>query len=146
MTRSVILATATRFLVSMILVFSVYLLLRGHNSPGGGFSGALVAGTGFALYAISEGAQSVRRAIRIDPLWLVGFGMLAALVSGLAAAAAGKTFLTGLWWTIAEFNGREIVLGTPFFFDVGVYAIVLGAILTLILALEEDLAADIKED
>lgn len=135
--QSLILRTATRILVSLILVFSVYLLLRGHNSPGGGFSGALVAGTGFALYTIAEGAASVRRAIRVDPRGLIAFGMGAALLSGLAAAFAGKPFLTGLWWTVAELPEHKIVVGTPFFFDVGVYAIVLGTVLTVILSLEE---------
>ena len=138
MIPSLILRTATRLLVSMILVFSVYLLLRGHNAPGGGFAGALVAGTGFALYIMAEGSDSVRRAIRIDPRRMIVFGMGLALVSGLAGLIAGKPFLTGLWWTIAEINGKEIVVGTPLFFDIGVFVIVLGTILTLILALEEN--------
>jgi multisubunit Na+/H+ antiporter MnhB subunit len=137
MMQSLILRTATRLLASLILVFSVYLLFRGHNSPGGGFSGALVAGTGFALYTIAEGAASVRRAIRIDPRQLIVFGMGLAILSGLAAAFLGEPFLTGLWWSVAELPDYKLVLGTPFFFDVGVYAIVLGTILTLILALEE---------
>ncbi|MBS3757871.1 MAG: Na+/H+ antiporter subunit B [Desulfobacterales bacterium] len=135
--QSLILRTATRLLVSLILVFSIYLLFSGHNSPGGGFSGALVAATGFALYTIAEGPASVRRAIRIDPRRLIVFGLALALASGLAAVFAGKPFLTGLWWTVAELPDYTLVLGTPFFFDVGVYAIVLGTILTIILALEE---------
>ncbi|MFO7930101.1 MAG: Na+/H+ antiporter subunit B [Desulfosalsimonas sp.] len=139
MIRSLILATATRLLVSIILVFSVYLLLRGHNAPGGGFAGALIAGTGFALHAMAEGPASVRRAIRLEPRGLIVFGMFLAVCSGLPGLIAGKPFFTGLWWTAAEFEGLEIVVGTPFFFDVGVYSIVLGTILTLILALEEGL-------
>lgn len=135
--QSLILRTATRLLVSLILVFSIYLLFRGHNSPGGGFSGALVAGTGFALYIIAEGADSVRRAIRIDPRRLIVFGLGLALISGLVGVFFGKPFLTGLWWSVADLPDYKIVLGTPFFFDVGVYAIVLGTILTIILALEE---------
>ncbi|MFP4158068.1 MAG: Na+/H+ antiporter subunit B [Desulfobacterales bacterium] len=142
MSRSLILATATRLLVSIILVFSVYLLLRGHNSPGGGFSGALVAGTGFALYAMAEGPGSVRRAIRVEPRGLIVFGMFLAVCSGLPGLISGNSFFTGIWWTAAEFEGLEIVVGTPFIFDGGVYAIVLGTILTLILALEEDLEED----
>ena len=137
MIPSLILRTATRMLVSIILVFSVYLLLRGHNAPGGGFAGALVAGTGFALYTMAEGSRSVRRAIRIDPRTLIVFGMCLALISGLVGMIAGKPFLTGLWGTLGEINGKEMVLGTPFFFDTGVFAIVLGTILTLIFALEE---------
>ena len=136
--QSLILRTATRLLVSLILVFSVYLLLRGHNSPGGGFSGALVAGTGFALYIIAEGAGAVRQAIRIDPRRLIVFGMALALISGAIGLLAGAPFLTGLWWTLADLTEHAIVVGTPFFFDVGVYAIVLGAILTILLALEEE--------
>ncbi len=135
--QSLILRTANRLLVSLILVFSIYLLFRGHNAPGGGFSGALVAGTGFALYTMAEGAASVRRAIRIDPRHLIVFGLALALLSGLAAAFRGQPFLTGMWTTVAELPGYQLVLGTPFFFDVGVYAIVLGTVLTLILALEE---------
>ena len=65
--HSLILKVATRLLVGLILVFAVYLLFRGHNAPGGGFVAALVAGTGFALAAVSEGPAVVRRAIRIDP-------------------------------------------------------------------------------
>lgn len=136
--QSLILRTATRLLVSLMLVFSVYLLFRGHNAPGGGFSGALVAGTAFALYIIAEGAASARKAIRIDPRRLIIFGMGLALTAGLLAGFSGKPFLTGLWWSIATPAGTPlIVVGTPLLFDVGVYAIVLGTILTWMLALEE---------
>jgi multisubunit Na+/H+ antiporter MnhB subunit len=137
MMRSLILRASTRLLVSLILVFSVYLLIRGHHAPGGGFSGALVAGTAFALYAIAEGAASVRRALRLDPRSLIVTGMLLALASGLTGLALGRPFLTGFWWTLSLGHDYEIALGTPLFFDIGVYLIVLGTILTLILALEE---------
>ncbi len=137
--QSLILRTATRLLVSLILVFSVYLLLRGHNAPGGGFAGALVAATGFALYIMAEGAGSVRKAIRIDPRRLIIFGIGLTLITGLIALVSGKPFLTGLWWPIAEhMDTPNVVVGTPIFFDIGVYAIVLGTILTLILTLEEN--------
>jgi multisubunit Na+/H+ antiporter MnhB subunit len=133
---SYILRAATRVLVGLILVFSVYLLFRGHNSPGGGFSGALVAGTGFSLFAIAEGPQPVRQALRADPLVLVAWGLLLAIASGLGAVLAGLPFLTGMWWPADPLEG-VILLSTPLIFDVGVYLVVLGAILTLILHLEE---------
>jgi multicomponent Na+:H+ antiporter subunit B len=137
--QSLILRTATRLLVSLILVFSFYLLLRGHNSPGGGFSGALVAGTGFALYIMAEGAKSVRRAIRIDPRRLIIFGIGLVIVTGLIPEILGKPFLTGIWWSMAAHSDTPLVIaGTPIFFDIGVFAIVLGTILTLILTLEEN--------
>jgi multicomponent Na+:H+ antiporter subunit B len=134
--QSPILKIATRMLVGLILVFAAYLLFQGHHAPGGGFSAALVAGTGFALFAIAEGPSSVRRALPLDPLTLIALGMLLAIGSGAAAAVDGKPFLTGLWWRIgpvAETGG----IGTPIVFDVGVFLVVLGAILTLLLHLEE---------
>ena len=133
---SFILRAATRMLVGLILVFSAYLLFRGHNAPGGGFSAALVAGTGFSLFAIAEGPGPVRRALRIEPRLLIAWGLLLAIGSGLFAAAAGRPYLTGLWWPAADGEGAALI-GTPLLFDVGVFFVVLGTILTLVLKLEE---------
>ena len=135
---SLILKTATRLLVGLILTFSVYLLMRGHNAPGGGFAAALVAGTGFALFAISEGPAVVRGAIRIAPQTIVMSGLSLALVSGLAALVVGRPFLTGIWWPLESGQAPALAIGTPLFFDMGVFLAVLGTILTLILALEEN--------
>ena len=135
---SLILKTATRLLVGLILIFSVYLLLRGHNAPGGGFAAALVAGTGFALFAIAEGPAVVRQAIRIAPQKIAMGGLGLALVSGLAAPLVGRPFFTGIWWIWENQQTSKLAIGTPLFFDVGVFFAVLGTILTLILALEEN--------
>ena len=134
--QSYILKTATRLLVGLILVFSVYLLFRGHNAPGGGFSAALVAGTAFALFAIAAGPGPVRKALRIEPRVLIAWGLLLAVGSGLIAVIAGRPYLTGLWWTPAALDGA-LAVGTPLFFDIGVFLVVLGTILTLLLNLEE---------
>lgn len=134
--QSFILRAATQLLVGLILVFSVYLLFRGHNAPGGGFSAALVAGTAFALFAIAEGPQPVRQALRIDPRDLIAWGLLLAAGSGLPAAISGQPYLTGLWWMPEAFEDA-LAVGTPLFFDIGVFLVVLGAILTLVLKLEE---------
>jgi multicomponent Na+:H+ antiporter subunit B len=87
---------------------------------------------------MAEGSAPVRRAIGIDPRGLIVAGMALALFSGLLGLFAGAPFLTGLWWVLPEVGGKEVALGTPLLFDIGVYAIVLGTILTLILALEEE--------
>lgn len=131
MMESTILRIATRMLVGLILVFSAYLLFRGHHAPGGGFSAALVAGTGFSLFCIAEGAEAVRQALRIDPLSIIAVGLLVAIGAGLTGVAAGQPFMTGLWWP-----ADQPVLGTPLLFDVGVFLVVLGTILTLVLRLE----------
>lgn len=134
--ESHILRVATRLLVGLILVFSVYLLFRGHNAPGGGFAAALVAGTGFSLFAITEGPLTVRKALVIDPLVCTAWGLLLTIASGVAGTLAGQPFLTGLWWPVGS-SGNSPVLGSPMLFDIGVFLVVLGAILTLMLHLEE---------
>jgi len=93
--HSLILKVATRLLVGLILVFAVYLLFRGHNAPGGGFVAALVAGTGFALAAVSEGPAVVRRAIRIDPERIAMCGLGLAILCGLVGWLAGRPFFDG---------------------------------------------------
>ena len=136
--ESFILRVATRLLTGLILVFSAYLLFRGHNSPGGGFSAALVAATGFSLFAIAEGPTVVRGAIRIAPQTIVMSGLSLALISGLAALVVGQPFFTGIWRIGQNGQTSSLAIGTPLFFDVGVFLAVLGTILTLILALEEN--------
>jgi multisubunit Na+/H+ antiporter MnhB subunit len=131
--QSVILKTATRLMVGLILVFAVYLLMRGHHAPGGGFAAALVAGTAFALLAITEGPQKVRHAVRLTPATIATAGLSLSLAAGLLPLVFSRPFLTGIWWHPAQ----HLALGTPMLFDVGVFLAVLGAILAILLALEE---------
>jgi multicomponent Na+:H+ antiporter subunit B len=135
---SLILRTATRFLMILMLLFSLFLLMRGHNAPGGGFVGGLVAAAAFALYAIAYDPAAARRALRIDPRAFIGIGLLVAALSGGLALADGRPFLTGLWATL-HLSGRErIDVGTPMLFDVGVYLVVLGVTLTILLSMSEE--------
>ncbi len=130
---SVILKTSTRLMVGLMMVFAIYLLLRGHHEPGGGFSAALVAGTAFALFAITEGPERLRQAIRIRPEIISAAGLALGTGSGLPALVMGKPYLTGVWWSFGT-----LALGTPLIFDIGVFLAVLGAILAVLLALEEN--------
>ncbi len=132
--QSVILKTATRLMVGLILIFAVYLLLRGHHEPGGGFAAALVAGTAFALFAITEGPDKVRRAVRLRPATIAMVGLGVAMAAGLPAVFISRPFFTGIWWNV----GTNLAVGTPLIFDIGVFLTVLGAILSILLALEED--------
>jgi multicomponent Na+:H+ antiporter subunit B len=129
---SVILKTATRLVGALVLVLSVYLLWRGHHAPGGGFIAALVAATGFALVVLAEGPGVVRRGLRIRPQYLIGAGLVLSMGAGLIGMMRQQPFLTGIWWP-----STSAVAGTPLFFDAGVFLVVLGAILTVLLALEE---------
>lgn len=133
---SLILSTATTYLLPLLLLLSVYLLFYGHDSPGGGFVGGLVAAAAFALYAIAEGVENARKRLRVNPRALIALGLLTSLLSGSLALIKDKPFLTGLWQTLRFPPGWKI--GTPQLFDVGVYFLVLGVTLTIIFSLAED--------
>jgi len=132
--NSIILQTATRLILTLLLLFSLFLLLRGHNEPGGGFVAGLVASGAFVLYAIAYDVKSAQQALRFDPHIFIASGLLLAVSSGLIGLFTGEPFLTGQWvsWNIG------IDLGTPLLFDIGVYIVVIGVTLTIILTLAEE--------
>lgn len=135
--QSLILTTATRYLLPLMLLFSVFILLRGHDEPGGGFIAGLVASTAFALYGFAYGMNEARRVLRVEPLMLIGSGLLLVILSGLAAPVLlGEPFMTAIWGT------RELPaigkLGTPLIFDIGIYLAVIGVMLLIILTLAEE--------
>jgi multicomponent Na+:H+ antiporter subunit B len=136
--RSLILVTAARVLTPLLLLFSVFLLLRGHNEPGGGFAGGLVAASAFILLAISRDPAAARHALRIEPQALIGAGLLVAIAAGVLGLLFGQPLLTGLWLEIPLPGGTYLELGTPLAFDVGVYLVVMGATLTMVLTLAEE--------
>jgi multicomponent Na+:H+ antiporter subunit B len=130
--NSPIFRTAARLLMPLLLVFAVFLLFRGHNQPGGGFVGGLVAAAAFALYGIAFGVQRARQALLVKPSTLLGVGLLIALVSGLPAVGRGQPFLTALWTSV------PLAVGTPALFDVGVFLVVAGVVLMMIFSLAEE--------
>ncbi len=131
--NSLILRTATKILVSLMLLFSIFIMLRGHNEPGGGFVGGLIASTAFGLYAVAYGPQAVRNAIYFDPRKIAMFGLGLGILAGIIGILAKGVFLTGTWTHLGG-----IAIGTPVLFDLGVYFVVVGAVMTLILAMEEE--------
>jgi multicomponent Na+:H+ antiporter subunit B len=135
--NSLILSSAARLLLPLLLLFSVFLLLRGHHEPGGGFAGGLVAAAGFSLLLIAFDVPTARRALGLDPRTLIGIGLVVALVSGLFGPLTGRPFLTGVW-AYLPMPGGALDLGTPLLFDVGVYLVVVGTALTVILTLAEE--------
>jgi multicomponent Na+:H+ antiporter subunit B len=135
---SLILRTATRLILPLALLLSIFLLVRGHNAPGGGFIGGLVAATAFALYAMGSGVAAARRLLRTDPHPLVGTGLLLALGSGVPALVAGRPFMAGLWTSLPLPGLGTVAVGTPLLFDLGVYLLVVGAALMILLTLAED--------
>jgi multicomponent Na+:H+ antiporter subunit B len=135
---SVILKTAIRFLLPLILLSSVFLFLRGHNEPGGGFVGGLVATGAIALYAMTHGVSTARQIVRATPRSLIGCGLLLSLFSGMIPLFVGRPFLTGLWFRVDLESVGEMYLGTPLLFDLGVYCVVTGVTLVFIFLLLEE--------
>ncbi|PEN06704.1 Na(+)/H(+) antiporter subunit B [Longimonas halophila] len=134
MRLSLILRTAARLLVPLMILFSVFLMLRGHNEAGGGFIGGLVSASAFALYAMAYGTQDARRALYADPRTLMASGVGIALVSALIPLFSGAPFFKGLWTTLPG----GVKLGTPILFDIGVYLLVVGMTLVVIYELDDD--------
>lgn len=128
--NSIIVSAATRVLLPLLLLFSIFLLLRGHYEPGGGFVGGLVAASAFALYSIAEGVKKARELVPLKPHLMVIAGLAVALFSGIPGLICCGSFLKGVW---AEDHIPVIgAVGTPLLFDVGVYMVVLG-VTTLII-------------
>jgi multicomponent Na+:H+ antiporter subunit B len=132
---SLILSTATRYLLPLLLLFSIFILLRGHHEPGGGFVGGLIAAAAFALYAFAYNVTSARQALRVNPRVFIGLGLLLAISSGLISLLDGVPFMTGRWLEQPlPILGK---VGTPVMFDVGVYLVVLGVVLLIVFSLAE---------
>lgn len=134
---SVIFRTIAPVIVVVMLVFSIFVLLRGHNEPGGGFIGGLIAASALTIFAMATGAKHVRWAIVFDPMSFAGVGVLLAAAAGLASRFYDVPFLTGLWTTF-DLGGTEVALSTPMIFDIGVYLVVFGTISAVALALSDE--------
>ena len=134
---SLILRTTVRYLTPLLLIFSIFLFWRGHNQPGGGFAGGLVAAVPFALFSIAFGAAEARRVLHVETHVLIATGLLTALVSGVLSLFAGEPFLTSSWGSLRLPGFPVVDLGTPVLFDLGVYLLVIGVTLSIIFALEE---------
>ena len=80
-----------------MVLFSIFVLLRGHNEPGGGFIGGLIAVAALSIYGIAFGVETVRRAIVFHPLAIAGAGLMLSTLSGLVSMVFHVPFMTGLW-------------------------------------------------
>ncbi|THF65511.1 DUF4040 domain-containing protein [Pseudothauera nasutitermitis] len=129
---SVLLRVGVKPLAGLLLLVSVVLLWRGHNLPGGGFIGGLVAACALVLLALTFGVPMARRLLRVPPAWVAGLGLACAAGAGLFGLAGGGDFLTGGW--IAP---GGLALGSPLLFDLGVFLAVSGAVLHMLFRLLE---------
>ncbi len=135
---SLILTTVTRLVFFVVLLFSLYLLLRGHNSPGGGFIAGVMTALGILLQAIASDIRYVRRVFRVEPRLLAGVGLLTALSTGLVPMLIGYPFLTSTFGHLHVPWLGEVEIASAMFFDIGVYGVVVGGTLLMIMTLAEE--------
>jgi multicomponent Na+:H+ antiporter subunit A len=135
MRPSLILDTVTRAAFPLVLTFSLYLLFVGHNAPGGGFVGGLTAGTAFVLVYIGGGIERLRGVVGVSHETLLGAGLALAVVTGLTSLVLGEPFQSSaiLRWHPPLLG--EVKLVTVLFFDIGVYLVVVGLVLALLMIL-----------
>ncbi|ABY23942.1 potassium efflux system protein [Renibacterium salmoninarum ATCC 33209] len=139
--RSIIFEVITRLLFHSMIIFSVYLLLAGHNFPGGGFAGGLMAGLALTLRYLAGGRAELAEATPISAGALLGTGLGTAALSGIAPLFfGGQVFQTAIWsFSLPIFGDIKFVTSTVF--DIGVYLIVVGLVLDVL----RSLGAEIDE-
>lgn len=130
---SFIFRTVIRFAFFFINFFSLYLLLRGHNFPGGGFIAGLVTAISLILLSMAVGLQEIHRIIRLDPVRVAAFGLLLAAGTAAAPAFFGSRFFehTEAHLYAVPLLG-EVHVGTTLIFDTGVFLVVVGIVAKLI--------------
>jgi multicomponent Na+:H+ antiporter subunit A len=127
--RSLILDTTVRLIFDAVLVFSIYLLFAGHNQPGGGFVGGLVAAAAVALRYLAGGLEEVRSIFRIRPWSFLSLGLLLVLGTALLPLFGGGPPLDQWAWEAEVALLGKVKATSATVFDSGVYLIVVGLVL-----------------
>lgn len=122
-----------RILTPVLLILAIFLFLRGHNNPGGGFIAGLVAAVAFELQILSRGDKYVRN--RVGPYLhpLTGVGLLAAASAALIGLVEGEFFDSV--WVYWHIGALEVELGNPILFDLGVFLVVVSVVVSFLLGL-----------
>ncbi len=147
---SFIFRSVVRFLFFLVNVFALYLLLRGHNLPGGGFIAGLASAISLILLSLGIGLAELHRVMRFDPMRLATAGLALALGTGLIPVGMGRPFLEHFdgYLEHVPLLGR-VHVGTPLLFDFGVYLVVVGITCKVIFVLGKStqrLVALVAED
>lgn len=134
--QNTFLRTAADYLLPLLLLFSVFVLLRGHYLPGGGFVGGLIASIAFVLHSFAYSTRETKQLFRRDPFFLIPVGLSLTFISAILPAFAGEIFLSALWFA----ESLEVIgsVGSALFFDVGVYVVVVGVVLTILFTISEN--------
>ncbi|MBN2349997.1 MAG: hypothetical protein JXJ22_14250 [Bacteroidales bacterium] len=126
--NSIILQIASRYLKVLLWSFAVLALLRGHNYPGGGFIGGLLASLSVVFTSLSYSPQKIKNNLRIQPEHYIAFGLLFVLLSVLPGLSGEKFLMEGEWISLYLPLVLTIKLGSPLLFDTGIFFGVIGVV------------------
>ncbi|MEX0887094.1 MAG: MnhB domain-containing protein [Phycisphaeraceae bacterium] len=137
--NSILLHTALKLIVPLGLLFGLFMAIKGHNEPGGGFIGGLIASVSLVIYRLSAGGDAFARLVPAHPRAIVMTGLLLALGVGVAPMLVGWPFLTSYHGYLALPGEARVHLTTVLIFDAGVLLVVIGSATGMILRLGEEL-------
>ncbi len=135
---TLILKQAVRLLVPLAVVFSLYVFFKGHQTPGGGFVGGLIASVALIVYRMSFGGEALMRLLPVRERTLIAIGLALAGVTGGLALWAGLPFFTSNHGYLPLPDGQLFEWTTVMFFDAGVYCVVVGVTVGMIDALTRE--------
>jgi len=133
--NSVILQIAARYIKGLLILFAIIALLRGHNYPGGGFIGGLLAALSVVYYGFAFSAKQVRDTLKIAPVNYLALGLLLVVLSFIPSITNQLELMQGVWLKLQIPVLGELKLGTPFLFDIGVFLTVIGVTLMFFFSL-----------
>lgn len=132
--KSFLLRQVAKGVLPVIMVFAIYLLLRGHDAPGGGFVSGLVTTAAMVLHALAHDERDKRHGS--SHVWRsTWIGLLVATGSGLVAVGAGAPFLTHYHFDVGD---GALSFSTTLVFDIGVFLVVIGSMSTALAVFAED--------
>ena len=136
-TNNLILETATRIILFVIVLFSIYMFFAGHYEPGGGFIGGLMTSAAIVLLLLSSDIKTVTQILPFDYKRVIALGLLFAAATATGGLLFGKPLLTH-WYTYVNLPVLgELSLHTAVLFDIGVYLVVIGTTMTIIQTIGE---------
>jgi multicomponent Na+:H+ antiporter subunit A len=144
--RSIVLEVIVRLIFHTVVVFSIFLLFSGHNAPGGGFTGGLVAGLALAVRYLAGGRHELDQAAPADAGVVLGTGLLVAVGTGLAALVMGRPVLRSTVLDLHLPLIGDVHLVTSIFFDIGVYLVVVGLALDILRSLGAEVDRQIEAE
>ncbi|MBO9588847.1 MAG: monovalent cation/H+ antiporter subunit A [Devosia sp.] len=128
-------ALIMNWMFPVVVVVAIYMLMRGHDLPGGGFIAGIIMSLAFILQYLAGGTRWVEERLRILPLLWIGWGLLLALLTGVGAMVLGAPFLTSAFaYADIPLIGK-VPMATALIFDLGVFALVVGATVLMLIAL-----------